>query len=1115
MSAGLGLGIAGAVVGSFFGNPMLGYAIGSAIGGALFGPKINVKGPRLQDLSIQSSAEGQPIYKIYGTMRTAGNVIWGKPLTEHKKKKKSGGKGGGPTTTTYTYTVDCAVSLCEGPINGVVKIWADGKLIYDMSALTAAEQAIVAGGGYVPSVASRIQSSVGKTTNIANTGGTMRIYSGSETQLPDPLIEADLGVGNTPAFRGSAYIVFDNFALEDFGNRLPNITAEVVASGSTAVQYLGKIGPLDTDTMPSPLYPGDARLIVWSHYAKADRVLAVTGWAHNYSDTNFVSGDPIAVYSSGAIQHSARGAISGGISMFAAFCDVPAFFAVSNPFSQATLRLYTVSGSGAGNLIGSFQPEDQLGGFASIDNAGSVSVVHYVAGEVWVFRSDNGKVYSATPQGAILAAGGYMQMPVKGTLTGLYSGTLRSVFIGEEEIYILSGSANPYTLTVVDRATFTVLRTADIPISPATGSGAQPATRMYSDSTGRVWFLYLDGSSVTRLYYLDGTTGADYGAVPSYPVATALTLTFSVSNGLLVIFQHQGTTIPFGTVDTTPALGVAHYWSLQGVSSNTVALSTIVSDICENAGLDSTFVNVTDLASTMVNGYIRNAQMTARAALEPLASGFFFDAVESNDKIVFKLRGGASVATIDYDDLGAASEGSQEDRIVTTITQDNELPIELNMQYADPARDFQIGSQRSRRQIPESQKIDAMQMPISWTGTQAKQAVEKLHYTAWEERTRYAFSLPIDYLRLEPTDVILLPVNGVNKRVRLTKTAVGSVVKCEAVSDYAANYVSESIAADNPTGPQEILVPGTTIMQILDIPILQDLDNNEGFYVAAMGTGSGWTGAAIYKSSDNVSFEPVDSVTTESVMGSATTALPTGPTTIWDDGSTITVRLVEGALTSTTDLGAMAGTNTIAIGAPGRWELVSFVTATLNADGTYTLSRLLRGRLGTEWAVGTHQIGDAVVVIEAGTMIRIVPSTVDIGVERYYKVISFGGDESDAVAYTHQAVGLECYAPVHIRGRRHSPSTNDWTITWTRRGRVDGAWRDYVDVPLSEAAESYEIDIMSGSTVKRTLTATSQTVTYTSAMQTTDFGSAQTTITVNIYQLSGTTGRGYVGAKTL
>lgn len=104
---------------------------------------------------------------------------------------------------------------------------------------------------------------------------------------------------------------------------------------------------------------------------------------------------------------------------------------------------------------------------------------------------------------------------------------------------------------------------------------------------------------------------------------------------------------------------------------------------------------------------------------------------------------------------------------------------------------------------------------------------------------------------------------------------------------------------------------------------------------------------------------------------------------------------------------------------------------------------------------------------------------------------------------------------MHISGQRHAPSTNDWTVSWVRRGRLDWEWRDYVETPLGEASESYEIDIMSGSTVKRTLTATTQSVTYTAAQQTTDFGAVQTTLSVRVYQISATVGRGYAGTATL
>ena len=99
---------------------------------------------------------------------------------------------------------------------------------------------------------------------------------------------------------------------------------------------------------------------------------------------------------------------------------------------------------------------------------------------------------------------------------------------------------------------------------------------------------------------------------------------------------------------------------------------------------------------------------------------------------------------------------------------------------------------------------------------------------------------------------------------------------------------------------------------------------------------------------------------------------------------------------------------------------------------------------------------------------------------------------------------------MQIAGTRDG--SGNLTINWLRRTRIGGDWRDGVDVPLSEESERYEVDIMSGVTVKRTITGlTTPTASYTAAQQVTDFGSAQSSVTVNVYQLSAKVGRGYAG----
>jgi hypothetical protein len=186
-------------VGFAIGGP-IGAAIGSAIGQGIDAHVLKPKGrqgPRLGDLSVQTSAYGTQIPKVFGRMRVAGSVIWATDLEEHRKK--SGGGKGRPSTTTYNYSASFAVALSARPLLSVGRIWADGKLLRG------------AGGDFKSDV------------------GAFRLHRGSEDQAADPLIAAAEGAGQTSAFRGIAYAVFEDLQLADFGNRIPLLTFEVTA----------------------------------------------------------------------------------------------------------------------------------------------------------------------------------------------------------------------------------------------------------------------------------------------------------------------------------------------------------------------------------------------------------------------------------------------------------------------------------------------------------------------------------------------------------------------------------------------------------------------------------------------------------------------------------------------------------------------------------------------------------------------------------------------------------------------------------------------------------------------------------------------------------------------
>jgi hypothetical protein len=193
--AGMVLGAIGAVVGFFTGiGPQLGWMIGSTLGGMIAGSGQKQEGPRLSDLRPQGSEYGRAIPQVFGTQGIAGNVIWAADLIE--TSSTSGGKGGGPEITNYTYYAHFAVMICEGPVQfGHIWAGADKRVIWDGATLEG--------------------------------GGAIRFYSGTEDQLPDPLMESYLGAGNVPAYRGFSYIVFERFPVANDGNRIPFLTVEV------------------------------------------------------------------------------------------------------------------------------------------------------------------------------------------------------------------------------------------------------------------------------------------------------------------------------------------------------------------------------------------------------------------------------------------------------------------------------------------------------------------------------------------------------------------------------------------------------------------------------------------------------------------------------------------------------------------------------------------------------------------------------------------------------------------------------------------------------------------------------------------------------------------------
>lgn len=209
----LALSLAGQFAGGLVGGPIgatvgraLGALAGSAIDGWLFGDKQREQQPF--DVRLGGSVEGAAIPRLYGWGRLSGNIIWAREL-ERLGGETAGAKGTSQQQEEDEIGASFAIAFCEGRVTRLGRVWADGQLL-DLR------------------------------------GINYRFYAGSNGQMPDGLIEATQGSGNAPAYRGLCYMVFENLPISRFGNRIPQISAELCRP----------VGDLETSIRAVTVIPG-------------------------------------------------------------------------------------------------------------------------------------------------------------------------------------------------------------------------------------------------------------------------------------------------------------------------------------------------------------------------------------------------------------------------------------------------------------------------------------------------------------------------------------------------------------------------------------------------------------------------------------------------------------------------------------------------------------------------------------------------------------------------------------------------------------------------------------------------------------------------------------------
>lgn len=1008
-------------------------SIGMFVGGVIDPPDgrvIKQEGGRLSDLSTQTAEWGTPIRRLFGTYKMSGNVIWSLDLHETKHVEESGeGKGGGGTqteTTWYSYAGSWAVAFCEGPVDGIKRIWFDSVLVYDNNNYS---------GGL--------------------TYSNNYVHFGTSDQSIDWYIQSINP--DTPAYRNVFYIVFNSIQLENYGNRIPNVSVEVVKDGEQIPITLESSTSMGStcDTRyswclnPSP----NSNAIIHNTITTSWRLIYPNVIAYEDNITKQVWKDNYTISFDDRIQAINYRKYYASLGVYA-YYDGVNYWSANVPsdrvVSESITKLFFMN-----NLL-----------YAMYKQSPSSTYTYLVENHI----IDINNVPTSTTPIIIL------EQPLSHIIQ--YS-------LG----YALLGYDNSITLLdedFLEIKSFIVYPTT--PFSHDTGNGMTNLigvidNKLYiagKHSTNNGWAFY-KVDLVEETMNLIGEIGSTSSNSHIWDIGSLNTFSMNENHIYNANIQYY---------NAGPSWNI---FRLGGINDNQVTVSSIVNELLLRAGLEQNDFDTSE-GTDLVNGYVLPNPMDTRSAIATLISAYKFDLVESDSKLILKKRGSLIVDAI-------IPEEDVVDFLEINRIQTVELSRAINILYSNKDNNYDIGSQSALRPDSDSESTKSYQYPLALSDDEAKQLAEMYLYSEWNERLEFMFSLPSEYIYLNPSDILNIENEGKVFNVRITKIdyVTNRQINVKASLENPIIYGSSAIGSDTGVVDELVKLVGPTNFELLDIPMLDNAYDKEGIYIAANGYLGDWSGCGIDRSIDaELSYSTVGTIISGTIIGYSASTLSSGPTTIWDDNS-VTVSIVNGDLYSLTIEQVLSANNYILIGE----EVLQYSDATDNGDGTFLLETLLRGRRGTEWAIDTHSIGERVVTLSSNMMFDLNAS---LNVDTYYKATTFGHfiEDSTAKQITPEIVCLKPLSVSYLNGMRDT--SNNLTITWSRRSRdVTGYFKT---LQLFEETESYEIYIVDADITYQSST---ESYIYNNSQQLIDIPGhvSGDQVSVIIYQISGIIGRGY------
>lgn len=444
-----------------------------------------------------------------------------------------------------------------------------------------------------------------------------------------------------------------------------------------------------------------------------------------------------------------------------------------------------------------------------------------------------------------------------------------------------------------------------------------------------------------------------------------------------------------------------------------------------------------------VAGYAASGD-SVRGAIQDLASLLALSVEDDGAQLTIGRAGEEPLA------LPRASESGRREIVRRAAAS---VPGEVSITYYDAARDYQAGLQRASVSGGPEARSERRGLPAVLSAPDAKALAEARLDTLAAGRVTADVSCGWSMAHVRAGARVRL--EGESGKWRVERWTLGNMnLRLELVREGAGGAAGGAATPGRPVSEPDLL-HGPTLLRLHDLPV-----GEGGISIVALAAGSeaGWRRAELSMSfDDGASWSDIGAAGAPAVLGTAATVLPEGGSALFDLGSTVDVELLSDGmeLLSASDDALVSGANLALIG----HELIQFGDAEAIGPKRYRLSRLLRGRRGTEWASASHQIGEDFALIEAGSGVPIALPP-GFGPGGTVQLLASGvGDEEPAEAEL-MVTGEALLPPSPVHLRAESLLGGDHLISWVRRSRAGWSWTSGSDTPLGEESEAYRMTFL-------------------------------------------------------